>query len=37
MAHHGPPFVSSLRCRRRRVLLAKCGPSSEVGADHTLC
>jgi hypothetical protein len=37
MAHHGPPSVSSLRCRRRRVLVAMCGPSGEVGAARTLC
>jgi hypothetical protein len=36
MAHHGPPSVSSLRCRRR-VLLAVCSPSGEVGAARTLC
>jgi hypothetical protein len=37
MAHHGPPSVSSLRCRCRRVLVAMCGPSDEVGAARTLC
>jgi hypothetical protein len=36
MAHHGPPSVSGLRCRRRHVLLAVCGPSGEVRAARTL-
>jgi hypothetical protein len=38
MAHRGlPPSVLGVRCRRRCVLLAVCGPSGEVGAARTLC
>jgi hypothetical protein len=36
MAHHGPPPVPGLRCRRCRVLLVVCGLSGEVGAARTL-
>jgi hypothetical protein len=36
MAYHGPPSASGLRCRRRHVLLAMCGPSGEVEAARTL-
>jgi hypothetical protein len=36
MAYHDPPSVSGLRCRRRHVLLAVCGPSSKVRAARTL-
>jgi hypothetical protein len=35
MGHHGPPSVSGLRCRRRRVLLAVCGSSGELGNDDS--
>jgi hypothetical protein len=36
MAHLSPPSEPGLRCRCRRVLLAVCGPSSEVGVARTL-
>jgi hypothetical protein len=38
MARRGlPSSVTGLRCRRRRVLLAVCGPSGEVEAACTFC
>jgi hypothetical protein len=36
MAHHDPPSVPGLRCRRHHVLLVVCGPSVEVGSARTL-
>jgi hypothetical protein len=32
-----PPSMPGLRCRRRRVSLALCGPPGEVGVAHTMC